>query len=256
MTTKTTVTTMPHGPKQNPDSKSRLQPAGIDELFNSVRQTLGTLSRWGCRGFSCSDQTLAKLDAWTALAKIDTQKETLNLIQSELGICLRCSLSRQRRHVLFGQGSPSADLVFVGQMPARDEDQHGHFYHGPAGQLLLKMIGAMKLAPEQVYICNVLKCSGAASSMDIQTCLPFLKRQLKAIAPKVICTLGEGPTQILLDQSEPISSLRGRFFNQDLGAQARIIPTLDPAFLVHHPGEKRKVWEDLKKIMAYLGLPL
>jgi len=244
---------MPHRPEQNPVSKSRLQPAAVDELFNSIRQTLGTLSRWGCSGFSCSDQTLVKLDAWTSCGKPDTQKETLDHIRSELGVCQRCTLSHQRRHILFGQGNPSADLVFVGQMPAREEDQSGQYYHGPAGQLLHKMIGAMKLTPEQVYICKVVKCSGAAKSIDIQTCLPFLKRQLKAIAPKVICTLGEGPSQILLDQSEPIASLRGRFFNY---AHGRIMPTLDPVFLLEHPEEKRKVWEDLKKIMAYLGLSL
>jgi len=244
---------MPHRPEQNPVSKSRLQPAGVDELFNSIRQTLGTLSCWGCSGFCCSDQTLVKLDAWTACGKTDTQKETLDHIHSELGVCQRCTLSHQRRHILFGQGSPSADLVFVGQMPAKEEDQSGQYYHGPAGQLLLKMIGAMKLTPEQVYICNMVKCSGAAKSIDIQTCLPFLKRQLQAIAPKVICTLGEGPSQILLDQSEAIASLRGRFFNY---AHGKIMPTLDLAFLMDHPEEKRKVWEDLKKIMAYLGIAL
>jgi DNA polymerase len=247
------ATTMNHQPEQNAISKSRPQPASVDELLHSVRQTLGNLSRWGCSGFSCSHQTLMKLDNWTASGVTDTQKETLNHIHAELGACNRCSLSSHRRNILFGQGSPSADLVFVGQMPSKEEDQKGSYYHGLAGQLLLKMVRAMKMTPEQVYVCNVVKCAGSAKPIDIKTCMPFLKRQLKAIDPKVICTLGEGPSQILLGQSDPIASLRGRFFNY---AHGKIMPTLDPAFLVDHPEEKRKVWEDLKKIMAYLGIAL
>jgi len=244
---------MIHGTEQDPFTKSNLQLTGIDGLLNAVGNTLGILSRWGCRGFSCSDQTLVKLKAWTACPSVDPQHETLNDICAELEDCQRCALSVQRRHILFGQGSSSADLVFVRQMPSAEEDQSGHYYQGPAGQLLLKMIGAMKMTHDQVYICNLVKCRGSAEPADVQTCLPFLKRQLRAINPKVICTLGEGPSQILLDQSDAIAALRGQFFNY---VQSRIMPTLDPAFLLDHPEEKKNVWQDLKKIMAYLGIAL
>lgn len=239
--------------EQPTNSKSSLHPEGVDEALNAVRHTLGTLRRWRCKGFPCSDQALEKLNAWTTCATAGDPEKILNGIRSELVDCKRCSLSLHRKHILFGQGNPNADLVFVRQAPSSEEDISGRYYQGPEGQLLLKIIGAMKMTPEQVYICNIVKCSGQSKSSDIRTCLPFLKRQLKAIDPKVICALGEGPSQILLDRSDTIETLRGRFFNV---GRCKIVPTFDPAFLMTHPEDKRKAWEDLKKIMAYLAIPL
>lgn len=174
-------------------------------------------------------------------------------VRSDLGECTRCKLHTTRTHIVFGVGDPRAELVFVGEAPGRDEDRQGEPFVGRAGQLLTKMISAMGLSRDQVYIANIIKCRPPENRNpepeEIIACEPFLIRQLGAIRPKVICALGKFAAQTLLKTEEKISSLRGRWFTYQ---GIRILPTYHPAYLLRNPEDKRLVWDDLKKIMTAL----
>jgi DNA polymerase len=156
---------------------------------------------------------------------------------------------------VFGVGNPRAKLVFVGEGPGFDEDRQGEPFVGAAGQLLTKIIEAMTLTREQVYICNIIKCRPPGNRDpehdEINTCSPYLVRQLKTIAPDFIVALGSFAARTLLETSLPISKLRGRFYNYE-GIQ--LMPTYHPAFLLRNPDKKRDVWEDMKKLMQKMGI--
>jgi DNA polymerase len=181
--------------------------------------------------------------------------EALEAIRAEIGAdCRRCKLHGQgRRQVVFGVGDPDADLMFVGEAPGGDEDVQGIPFVGRAGQLLTKMINAIQLERDQVYIANVIKCRPPGNRNperdEIETCQPFLFQQIAAIRPKVIVALGTFAAQTLLNTPDPISRLRGRVY-QFRGAQ--LIPTFHPSFLLRSPDRKRDAWEDLKKARAIL----
>ena len=233
----------------------------IDDIIDLARHSLTQWARWGCRGWACSPAALGTLEAWTHPAAPApspiTPEETLTQIRADLGECRRCGLSRGRTHLVFGEGDPRAELVFVGEGPGFEEDQSGRPFVGPAGQLLTKIIEAMHLTREQVYICNVVKCrppgNRTPSPEEMQTCRPFLDRQLAVLKPQVICALGACAAQALLSTSAPISRLRGRFHDH---AGTKVMPTYHPAFLLRNPDQKRAVWEDIQKIMAVLGTKL
>ena len=159
--------------------------------------------------------------------------------------------------MVFGEGNPKADLMFVGEGPGYEEDHSARPFVGPAGQLLTRIIEAMHLTRDQVYICNVVKCrppdNRNPEPAEIQMCRPFLERQIKTVGPKVICTLGTVATQALLDTDQSVSKLRGRFHDY---AGIKVMPTYHPAYLLRQPDQKKLVWEDVKKIMALLRIPL
>jgi DNA polymerase len=148
---------------------------------------------------------------------------------------------------VFGVGNPTAWLVFVGEAPGADEDEQGEPFVGRAGQLLTRIIEAMKLTREQVYICNIIKCRPPGNRNpepdEIASCEPFLIAQLRAIQPKLICALGNFAAQVLLRTKEPISKLRGRFYSYQ---GIPLLPTYHPAYLLRNPHEKKTVWEDMK----------
>ncbi|MBM4313499.1 MAG: uracil-DNA glycosylase [Deltaproteobacteria bacterium] len=177
----------------------------------------------------------------------------LEEVRKELGECRRCALHRTRRRLVFGEGNPKADLVFVGEAPGADEDAQGRPFVGRAGQLLTKIIEAMGLKREEVYICNILKCRPPGNRNpepdEIASCEPFLIRQLAAIRPKVICALGTFSSHALLKSEAPISVLRGRFHSYQ---GIRLMPTYHPAYLLRNPGAKKLVWEDVQLIMKAL----
>jgi uracil-DNA glycosylase len=181
--------------------------------------------------------------------------ESLQHIRTDLGDCTRCKLhALGRRQIVFGVGNPKAALMFVGEAPGRDEDAQGVPFVGRAGQLLTKMIEAIGLCREDVYIANVIKCRPPENRNpepdEVASCEPFLFRQVGAIAPTVIVALGTFAAQALLKTQEPISRLRGRVFKY---GGARLIPTFHPAFLLRSPERKRDSWEDLKQAKALLG---
>lgn len=181
--------------------------------------------------------------------------EVLADIRTDIGECTRCKLhTLGRRQIVFGTGSSTAEIMFVGEAPGADEDQQGVPFVGRAGQLLTKMIEAMGLRREDVYIANVLKCRPPGNRNpepdEIQTCQPFLFRQIASIEPKVVIALGAFAARTLLGTVEPISKLRGRIFDF---RGAKLIPTFHPSFLLRSPGNKREAWEDLKTALGVLG---
>jgi uracil-DNA glycosylase len=180
--------------------------------------------------------------------------EVLEASRTELGECTRCKLhTLGRRHIVWGVGNPEADLMFVGEAPGQDEDIQGIPFVGRAGQLLTKIIEAISLSRDDVYIANVIKCRPPGNRNpepdEIGRCQPFLLTQIDAIRPKVIVALGTFAARTLLQTEDPISRLRGRVY-QFRGA--KLIPTFHPAFLLRSPDRKRDVWEDMKKVRSIL----
>jgi uracil-DNA glycosylase family 4 len=180
---------------------------------------------------------------------------TLREVREELGECTRCKLHPYRTQIVFGVGDPKARLVFVGEAPGADEDAQGEPFVGRAGQLLTKIIQAMGMQREDVYICNIIKCrppgNRTPESDEILACSPFLLKQLQAIRPQFICALGGPATQTLLRTKEPISRLRGKFYDFQ---GIPLLPTYHPAFLLRNPYEKKTVWEDMKLLLREMGL--
>jgi len=178
---------------------------------------------------------------------------TLESVRNEIGDCLRCPLGKSRTHIVFGEGSPDAKLVFVGEAPGADEDAQGRPFVGRAGQLLTRIISAMGFARKDVYICNILKCRPPGNRNpkpdEIQACEPFLVKQLQAINPDVVCTLGTFASHTLLKTEVPITALRGRFHAYQ---GIKLMPTYHPAYLLRNPSAKKQVWEDVQVIMKLL----
>ncbi len=174
-------------------------------------------------------------------------------IREDLGDCRRCKLAPLRTHLVFGVGDPSAELMFIGEAPGEDEDLQGEPFVGRAGQLLTRIIEAMQLRREQVYIANILKCRPPQNRDpepdEVACCEPFLHRQIAAIQPLVIVALGRWAAQTLLRTETPISRLRGRFFEF---RGAWLLPTFHPSYLLRNPAAKKDVWEDMKKVMERL----
>ncbi len=183
-------------------------------------------------------------------------RETLEAVRADLGECTRCKLHGGRTNLVFGVGSPSADLVFVGEAPGRDEDRQGIPFVGRAGQLLTRIIAAIGLSRDEVYIANVIKCRPPNNRNpepdEVATCEPFLFRQLDVIRPRVVVALGGFAIRTLLETDEAVSRLRGRVFDY---RGAKLIPTFHPAFLLRSPERKRDVWEDMKRVRALLAEP-
>jgi uracil-DNA glycosylase len=182
--------------------------------------------------------------------------DTLDRVLAEIGPnCARCKLRKARTNIVFGVGSPKAELVFVGEGPGHDEDVQGEPFVGRAGKLLTQMIEAMSLRRQDVYICNVVKCRPPENRLpekdEIATCSPFLFRQLGVIQPKVICCLGTCAAQTLLNTNQGISRYRGEWFDYQ---GAKLIATYHPAYLLRNPNAKGEVWKDLQKVMSVLGL--
>ena len=178
-------------------------------------------------------------------------RPSLDEVRAELGECQRCRLAGKRHNIVFGEGSPDADLMFIGEAPGHDEDVKGRPFVGPAGQLLAKMITAMGLERDEVYIANIIKCrppnNRDPSPDEIDACEPFLRRQIDAIGPRMIIALGNAAAKTLLRTDSGISQLRGRFHTYH---GIPLMPTFHPAFLLRNPERKRPVWEDLKMVMA------
>lgn len=180
----------------------------------------------------------------------------LGALVAALGDCRRCRLAEGRTHLVFGVGNPAADLMFVGEGPGRDEDLQGEPFVGRAGQLLTEIIvKGMKLRREDVYIANVVKCRPPQNRNpepdEIATCMPFLLRQIDIVRPRVIVALGKFAAHTLLDTATPITRLRGQWHDF---RGIKLMPTLHPAYLLRNPADKRLVWEDVKQVMAELGL--
>ena len=174
-------------------------------------------------------------------------------LAEEIASCKACRLCEHRRQVVPGEGALDPPILFVGEGPGEEEDKSGRPFVGRAGQLLDKMIQAIGLSREHVFIANVVKCrppqNRTPEAGEIRACLPFLKRQIELIAPRMICTLGAPATRTLLPDATSISRVRGQTREYD---GIPLIPTYHPAFLLRKPEFKRDAWEDLKKMQALL----
>ena len=198
---------------------------------------------------------ITPVHAETLFGEKRVEGDTLPLIREFIGECTRCKLSKGRTKIVFGTGSPKARLMFVGEGPGRDEDLSGEPFVGRAGKLLTDMIKAMGLQREDVYIANIVKCRPPENRQpehdEVEACSPFLMRQIDVIRPQVICTLGNTPTQTLLQTTQGISKFRGQWFDF---RDTKLLPTYHPAYLLRNPAAKADVWKDLQKVMAVLGL--
>lgn len=194
--------------------------------------------------------------AGDAVPETKSAGETLEDIRADLGECQRCKLWRTRTNIVFGEGNPKAELMFVGEAPGADEDASGRPFVGRAGQLLTKMIEAIGMKREEVYIANILKSrppdNRNPEADETAACKPFLLRQIAVIRPKLIVTLGNPATQGLLETRIGITKLRGEFQDYPRLAGIKVLPTFHPAFLLRSPDKKREAWEDLKKVRAFL----
>jgi len=204
------------------------------------------------------DQDLPEVEARRALRQLE---------EMHVRGCTRCGLHANRKQTVFGVGCARPPIVFVGEGPGAEEDHQGLPFVGRAGQLLTRMIAAMTLTRDQVYIGNIVKCrppgNRTPNEDEVQTCLPYLYRQLAILRPPVIVALGRPAAQALLQTNTPIGRLRGEFHDfpplglQHLGLPpAKVMPTFHPAYLLRSPGEKAKAWEDLKQVMRYLEIPI
>jgi len=218
----------------------------INELISDLKTYLEYLKGMGIVSIPVSENIPEKL----------TQSEILTLkeVRKELGDCKRCKLHRGRKTIVFGEGNEKATLMFIGEGPGYDEDVQGRPFVGKAGQLLTKIIQSINLSREEVYIANIIKCRPPQNRNpeldEIQSCHPFLMKQISVIQPKIICALGTFSAQTLLKTDTKITALRGKLFDLE---GIKVIPTYHPAFLLRNPERKREVWEDMKKIVELLG---
>src|SRR5262245_38129085 len=232
-------------PPSRADAPSHLEAATADDGRGPVRlpaRVSETLQ------FEAIESDAAPLKIYASAA------DALVGVRTEIGDCVRCKLHKQgRRQIVFGVGNPDADLMFVGEAPGADEDVQGIPFVGRAGQLLTKIIEAIELKREDVYIANVIKCRPPGNRNpeqdEVETCEPFLFQQVDIIKPKVIVALGTFAARALLRTLDPISRLRGRIYDY---RGAKLIPTFHPAYLLRNPSSKRDVWEDMKVVKRLL----
>lgn len=181
----------------------------------------------------------------------DLKESKLKKLFLDYDGCLRCRLSKSRKHIVFGEGNVNAKLMFIGEAPGKDEDEEGQPFIGKAGQLLTKIIESIKLSRKDVYITNIVKCrppnNRAPQDDEINSCSDILTAQIDIIKPKIICALGNFSAKTLLLTDTPISKIRGRFYSYH---GIYLMPTYHPAFLLRNPEMKRDVWHDMQKIQA------
>jgi uracil-DNA glycosylase len=225
----------------------------LTSVLEEVGNTLQFMADAGCRGFECHASHHDMIRTW---GDHDLQgPESLKDIRAVLGDCKRCGLSKERTKIVFGDGCDKARLVFVGEGPGYEEDKQGKPFVGAAGKLLVRILEAMHLSRDDVYICNIIKCRPPNNRNpkpdEISTCTPFLERQIRAINPEFICALGKFAAQTLLQTEVPISRLRGTFHTYH---GIPVMPTYHPAYLLRNPGSKRDVWNDMQQLMKCMSL--
>ena len=227
----------------NPDN-GRLKAELAEQICERLRY-YSSITSIGLQPVSVSETT--------AVTELSQAAESLDAIREDLGDCTRCKLYNGRQNLVFGVGNPKADLMFIGEGPGYEEDRQGLPFVGPSGQLLTKIIEAIKLTREEVYIANIVKCRPPSNrdpeAEEIASCRPFLERQVSSIKPRVICTLGRVATQAMLSTEKALGRLRGQVFSF---GDVALVPTYHPAYLLRDPSKKKQCWEDMKLIRALL----
>lgn len=240
----------------------------IKEILKDLKKTLLVMDKMGYAVPAVSTEALGYLESGISAppcrplssnGRESDRPDDMETLREELGDCRRCKLHKTRKNIVFGEGSDSARLVFVGEGPGRNEDIQGRPFVGEAGEMLSRIIRAMGLTRRDVFICNVVKCRPPANRDperdEIETCMPFLKRQLSIIRPEVICTLGRVSTQALLGKDFRITRERGKWRSYE---GIPLMPTFHPAYILRNkPREKElkgQVWDDVQMIMKRMGL--
>lgn len=202
--------------------------------------------------------------------KTNYKFEKLETLKLEVIKCKKCELHKTRTNVVFGEGDENARLMFIGEGPGYEEDKQGRPFVGKAGELLNKIIQAMGLKRENVYIANIVKChpvkvpdpnlrnnDRAPTSEEINSCFEYLKKQIQIISPEVICCLGSISAKVITQNDIPISELRGKIFDYKIeNLNIKVVPTYHPAAVLRNPSLKPIVWKDMKLIMKILNLSI
>ncbi len=201
-----------------------------------------------------SDETPSYQASEKVGAYASNKEGTLKDLQREIGDCQQCRLSKERKNIVFGEGNPNAELMFIGEGPGREEDLQARPFVGNAGKLLTSLIKKMGLKREDVYIANIVKCRPPSNrdpeEDEMATCSPFLEKQIEIIQPRVIIALGRISAQSLLGSKIPISKLRGKFYSYK---DIPVMPTFHPAYLMRNPKDKWLTWEDAQKVLEKLS---
>lgn len=221
----------------------------LEKLVGHLRDWLTFQSRLGWPGSTEPENLKPAKEKGVAPAR-----PTLAQIREEMGDCRRCKLWRHRTNLVFGEGSPTAALMFVGEAPGREEDLQGRPFVGEAGQLLNNLLSKLGLVREEVYIANVVKSRPPGNrdpeADEIAACFPFLQKQIQAIRPRVIVALGRVAAQTLLKTHEPLTRLRGKWHTY---GHIPVMPTFHPSYLLRFPKERIKTWEDMQQVMERLA---
>jgi len=238
-----------------------------DSLFRAARELIETDQAMGGQFIPAERNPLPAAEPQAGGDSGDDE-EKRRLLQEidekEVKSCSRCGLCKNRTNTVFGEGNPDADLVFVGEGPGAEEDRTGRPFVGRAGELLTKMIDAMGMSREDVFICNIIKCRAPGNRSpapeEAAACWDYLMRQLQIIQPRVIVTLGNPATQNLLDTKVGITRMRGTWQKLPMIADGLtgidVMPTFHPAFLLRQYSldNRKKVWGDLQEVMKLLGI--
>jgi uracil-DNA glycosylase family 4 len=214
----------------------------IEDLFNALQERLNFFSQIG---------------AEFMFSPLSSKISVYHSLRERVIHCQKCPLSQGRTNAVPGEGSLEAELMFVGEAPGRDEDLQGQPFVGRAGQLLTKIINAMEFKREDVYITNVIKCRPPENRTpykeEIEKCQDYLLEQLELVKPKVVVALGKVATDFFVPSSKGMTALRGNFYPY---GPLQVMPTFHPSYIVRNEGNriiKKMVWEDMKKVMAFLG---
>lgn len=239
-------------------------PVSLAELTGDIKRYLSFLSGIGCKGFDCSGSSLKLIQEWgkpkrnqqrVKTQQVGPEVSLLDSVRSDVEKCNLCHLSKTHAAKVFGMGNPDARIMFIGDVPAGNPEHQDNPFAGEAGNLLVKMIQAMTLSPEEVYVCTIVKCRPSENRhpdhQEINACSGFLEQQIRAVNPDVVCALGAVAAKALIGKADGLSGMRGNF--QEVRGM-RLMPTFHPEFLIKHPEKKREAWEDLKKVMVALGL--
>ena len=221
----------------------------VNDIFEGISGYLKFLSELGFNGLDCSDKNLELIEAWgTAGTKESRFSSGLN---NNFLKCRKCSLSKDNQQIVCGEGNQKARLAIVGGVVSSEDMQNGKPYSGKAGDLLNKMISAMNLTRDDIYITRAVKCcvpAGQKPKMaDVNVCKSYLDKELRLVKPDIICAFGQTAAMALLETSVPVSRLRGRFHDY---RGMRVMPTYSPEYLLENVEAKRVVWEDLKQVIG------
>jgi uracil-DNA glycosylase len=236
-------------------------PSERDEILADLAahgRFLGTLSSLGVAWPPTGAEAATGRVASAPSDRPEDPEKGLQAVKDDIGDCRRCKLWSGRKTIVYGQGNPKAELMFVGEAPGADEDEQGLAFVGRAGQLLTDIIEkGLKMRRSDVWIGNILKCRPPQNRNpepdEVLSCQPFLEAQIRAIRPRVLVGLGKFGAQWLLKTAQPITRLRGQVGEYE---GIPVMPTYHPAYLLRNPAGKKEVWEDMKSVLRLLGRPV